>query len=158
MLWFATFGGTAIYIELFGVGGISELVFQNVTKALFVFLNFFPAGEILGATAALLIFIFLVTSADSGTFVLSMMTTDGNLNPPILHKMVWGVLIAILTIGTLLSGSIEVAKAMAITGALPFSVVLLLQIVGFLRAIRQERRPTTRPIERRDEVVWRRSA
>lgn len=153
MLWFAAFGGTAIYVELFGVGGIAELVFQDVTKALFVFLDFFPAGDALGVTAALLIFIFLVTSADSGTFVLSMMTTDGNLNPPVLHKMVWGVLIAVLTIGTLLSGSVEVAKAMAITGALPFSVVLLLQIVGFLRSIRQELKPTARPIESRGEVV-----
>ena len=42
---------------------------------------------------------------------------------------------------------------MAITGALPFSVVLLLQIVGFLRSIRQELKPTARPIESRGEVV-----
>lgn len=152
MLWFAAFGGSAIYIELFGAGGIAELVFQDVTKALFVFLDLFPLGELLGATAALLVFIFLVTSADSGTFVLSMMTTRGNLNPPVLHKMVWGVLIAVLTIGTLFSGSISVAKAMAITGALPFSVVLLLQIIGFLREIRKELPPSVRPIEKRGEV------
>jgi glycine betaine transporter len=153
MLWFATFGGSAIYIELFGDAGIAELVFQDVTKALFVFLDYFPLGAFLGAMAALLVFIFLVTSADSGTFVLSMMTTGGNLNPPVLHKMIWGVLIAVLTIGTLLSGSVEVAKAMAITGALPFSVVLLLQIVGFLREIRKELPPRTRPIQTRGEVT-----
>jgi glycine betaine transporter len=153
MLWFATFGGTGFYIELFGAGGIAELVFQDVTKALFVFLGFFPFGEFLGLTAVVLVFIFLVTSADSGTFVLSMMTTEGNLNPPVAHKLIWGVLIAVLTVGTLFSGSVEVAKAMAITGALPFSVVLLLQIVGFLRVIRTERLPTDRPIEVRGAAV-----
>lgn len=152
ILWFAAFGGTAIYIELFGGGGLSELVFADVTSALFTFLNYFPFGELLGATACLLIFIFLVTSADSGTFVLSMMTARGDLNPPIFHKMVWGVLIAVLTVGTLLTGSITVAKAMAITGALPFSVILLLQIVGFMRAIRSERRDLTRPREARGRV------
>ncbi|QBF32656.1 BCCT family transporter [Thalassococcus sp. S3] len=149
ILWFAAFGGTAIYIEMFGGGGLTELVFADVTSALFAFLDYFPAGAILGGTACLLIFIFLVTSADSGTFVLSMMTTGGNLNPPVFHKMVWGVLIAVLTAGTLLTGSITVAKAMAITGALPFSIILLLQIVGFMRAIRKERPDKTRPREAR---------
>lgn len=158
MLWFAAFGGTGMYIELFAGGGLAELVFEDVTKALFVFLNYFPMGELLGATAALLIFIFLVTSADSGTFVLSMMTTDGNLNPPVLHKLVWGVLIAALTIGTLLSGSIPVAKAMAITGALPFSVILLLQLVGFMREIRRERPDRLKPIEARGQVTRRPAA
>ncbi|NSX55697.1 BCCT family transporter [Parasulfitobacter algicola] len=153
ILWFSAFGGTAIYIELFGGGGLSELVFADVTSALFSFLDYFPLGEILGATACFLIFIFLVTSADSGTFVLSMMTTEGNLNPPIVHKLVWGVLIAILTAGTLLTGSIPVAKAMAITGALPFSIILLLQIVGFLREIRKELPDKTRPKEARGQVT-----
>ncbi len=153
ILWFATFGGSAIYVELFGDAGIAELVFQDVTKALFVFLEYFPLGAFLGVVAALLVFIFLVTSADSGTFVLSMMTTGGNLNPPVVHKMVWGVLIAVLTIGTLLSGSVEVAKAMAITGALPFSVVLLLQVIGFLREIRKELPPSTRAIQTRGKVA-----
>jgi glycine betaine transporter len=152
MLWFAAFGGTAIYIEMFGGGGLSELVFADVTSALFLFLDYFPYGAFLGAVACFLIFIFLVTSADSGTFVLSMMTSDGDLNPPLIHKMVWGSLIAILTVGTLLSGSITVAKAMAITGALPFSVILLMQIVGFMRAIRSERPDRTRPPEARGRI------
>jgi choline-glycine betaine transporter len=69
-----------------------------------------------------------------------MMTSDGNLNPPLPYKLVWGSLVAILTVATLASGSVEVAKAMAVTGAVPFSVVLLLQVVGFLRAIREEKK------------------
>ena len=152
MLWFAAFGGSAIYIEMFGPGGLSELIFADVTTALFGFFDYFPFSQILGATGCLLIFIFLVTSADSGTFVLSMMTSDGNLNPPLVHKMVWGILILVLTIGTLLSGSITVAKAMAITGALPFSVILLMQIVGFMREIRHERPDRTRPREARGRI------
>jgi len=138
VLWFSVFGGSAIYIELFGGGGISELVATDVTSALFSFLDYFPLGYVLGILACVLIFIFLVTSADSGTFVLSMLTMNGNLNPSLSHKLVWGVLIAAITTGTVLSGSVPVAMAMAIVGALPFSVFLLLQIVGFLREIRKE--------------------
>ena len=149
MLWFAVFGAAGFYIELHGGGGLKELVFEDVTKALFGFLSYFPAGNILNLLAVTLMFVFLVTSADSGTFVLSMMTTDGNLNPPVMQKMVWGTLIAALTAGTLFSGSVTVAKAMAITGAIPFTAIVLMQIVGFLREIRKDRTDLPGPIEAR---------
>jgi glycine betaine transporter len=152
MLWFSIFGGAAFYIEMFGPGGLKELIFEDATKALFAFLEYFPGGAFLNIVAVGLMFIFLVTSADSGTFVLSMMTTDGNLNPPIMQKMVWGTLIAAITAGTLFSESVEVAKAMAITGAIPFTAIVLLQIVGFMRAIRHEL-PPPRPIEARGETI-----
>jgi len=140
ILWFSIFGGAAFYIELLGPGGLSELVAEDVASALFAFFDYFPLSSILSVLAVLLIFVFLVTSADSGTFVLSMMTTDGNLNPPTAHKLVWGTLVALITGATLFSGSVEVARAMAATGAIPFSAILILQIVGFLRALREERR------------------
>lgn len=153
MLWFAVFGGAGIYIELFGGGGLADVVFEDVSKALFTFFDYFPGTPVLNTMAVALVFIFLVTSADSGTFVLSMMTSDGNLNPPIAQKMVWGTLIAAITVGTILTQSVQVAKAMAIAGALPFSVILLLQVIGFMREIRRERTDRPRPIEARGKVV-----
>jgi len=138
VLWFAVFGGAGIYVELFGPGGLAALVADDVSDALFAFLGYFPLAGVLSAVALALIFIFLVTSADSGTFVLSMMTTDGNLDPPPPAKIVWGSLVAIITGATLLSGSVEVARAMATLGAIPFSAVLILQVVGFLRALAEE--------------------
>lgn len=154
MLWFAVFGGAGMYIEMFGGGGLKEIIFEDATKALFAFLEYFPAANILNALAVALMFIFLVTSADSGTFVLSMMTTNGNLNPPVAQKMVWGTLIAALTTGTLIAESVTVAKAMAITGAIPFTVIVLMQLVGFFREIRHER-PRLKRIEARGDAVGR---
>ena len=146
ILWFAVFGGAGIYVELFGPGGLSALVADNVSDALFAFFDYFPLSGVLSAAALALIFIFLVTSADSGTFVLSMMTTDGRLEPPASAKIIWGSLAAVITAATLLSTSVEVARAMATLGAIPFSAVLVLQIVGFLRALANE--PTGRtPVE-----------
>jgi glycine betaine transporter len=138
MLWFSTFGGAGFYIELFGPGGLSALVFEDVTKALFALFTYFPLSMLLSITALFLIFIFLVTSADSGVFVVSMMTTNGNLNPPTLHKLIWAVIISAITAATLFTGSIDVAKAMAITGAIPFSLILILQIIAFLRTLRED--------------------
>ena len=61
-----------------------------------------------------------------------------------MQKMVWGTLIAVLTIGTVVSESVSVAKAMAITGAIPFAVIVMLQIVGFLRRSGRSRRRSGR--------------
>jgi len=138
ILWFAAFGGTALYIEMFGGGGIAELVLEDVSKALFALFTWYPLSEILSILALVLIFIFLVTSADSGTFVVSMMTSNGDLDPSIKFKLVWGIIIGLITAGTLFSGSVAVAKAMAIAGAIPFSLILILQLIAFLRTIRRE--------------------
>jgi glycine betaine transporter len=138
MLWFAAFGGAGFYIEFNGPGGLADLVFEDVTKALFALFTYFPMSTVLSVTAVALIFIFLVTSADSGTFVVSMMTTDGDLNPGTVYKLIWAVIISAITVGTLFTDSTEVAKAMAITGAIPFSLILILQIIGFLRTIRED--------------------
>lgn len=138
MLWFSAFGGAAYYIEFYGPGGLAELVFEDVTSALFALFDYFPLSLLLSSMGILLIFVFLVTSADSGTFVVSMMTTEGNLNPPTAHKMIWAMIITAITVATLLTGSVEVAKAMAITGAIPFSAILILQIIAFLRVLKTD--------------------
>jgi glycine betaine transporter len=138
-LWFAIFGGTAIWIEMFGGGGLTEHVFEDVTRALFAFFGYLPMTQLLNVAGIFLIYIFLVTGADSGTFVISMMAGNGNLNPSTASKIAWGLLMALITLGVLLAGSIEVAKAMAITGAIPYTFIVLLQVVGFLRALREER-------------------
>jgi glycine betaine transporter len=138
MLWFAAFGGAAIHIELFGGGGLSEKVFADVSSALFAFLEYFPATSLLSFLSVCLIFIFLVTSADSGTFVISMMTSNGSLNPATKLKLVWGLVITGITIATILTESVAVAKAMAITGAIPFTFVVILQMAAFVRVVRED--------------------
>jgi glycine betaine transporter len=138
MLWFAAFGGSAIHIEMFGSGGLEEKVFSDVSAALFAFFEYFPATGMLNFLSVCLIFIFLVTSADSGTFVISMMTSNGNLNPATKTKLIWGLIIAAITVATLATGSVSVAKAMAITGAIPFTFIIILQMAGFVRIVRED--------------------
>jgi choline-glycine betaine transporter len=67
-----------------------------------------------------------------------MMTSHGDLNPAMAQKLAWALVILAITIGTLFTGSVDVAKTLAVTGAIPFSLVLLLQIVAFLRTLRDE--------------------
>ncbi len=70
-----------------------------------------------------------------------MMTGRGTLNPSLGLKLTWALIILAITIGTLLAGSVEVAKTLAVSGAIPFALVLLLQIAAFLRTLRDEEGP-----------------
>jgi glycine betaine transporter len=94
--------------------------------------------------AGLLIVSFFVTSADSATFVLGMLTSKGNPNPTTATKLIWGVLQSTIAAALLVSGGLKGLQTASIVVALPFAVIMLLMIVALLKALQQE--PPTHPI------------
>jgi glycine betaine transporter len=142
LIWFATFGGTGLHIELFGGGGFGSLVLEDVSTALFGLFDYFPFSALLSIVALFLIFIFLVTSADSASFVLGMMTSRGSTDPPTWLKLLWGVVVAALTAATLFAGGkIHVMRAIAISGAIPFVLIMLVQVACLFHGLLHERAP-----------------
>lgn len=77
IFWFAIFGGMGLYEELFGSGGMGELVQQDISTALFSLFDRLPGSLLLSSVGLILVFIFVVTSVDSATFVLGMLTSQG---------------------------------------------------------------------------------
>ena len=140
LLWFAVFGGTGLAEEMYGDGGIVRLVSEDVSVALFSLFERLPLSGLLSGTALLLVFIFLVTSVDSATFVLGMLTSRGSLDPPTSRKLGWGISLGLLGGALMLSGNIHAVRAIAVVGAIPFSLIMLIQIVALLRALADERR------------------
>ena len=53
-------------------------------------------------------------------------------------KLIWGLIITAITVATLITESVSVAKAMAITGAIPFTIIIILMLVAFFRVIRED--------------------
>ncbi len=140
ILWFSIFGGSAIHEEMSGVGALSTLVKEDMTAALFTLFEGFPLSGLLSITAISLIFVFLVTSADSATFVLSMLTSQGNPDPPLKKKITWGIVLGGLGAALMFTGSVEALQAVVITGAVPFVFVMLLQLAALLRALKEDLR------------------
>lgn len=135
LLWFAVLGGCGIYEELHGGGGIGAIVGQDLTLALFTLFKAYPISKVLSVTAILLIFIFMVTSVDSATFVLGMLTSRGSMDPPRARKLAWGLSLGVLGGALTLSRKVEVVRAIAIVGAVPFTFLLVLQVVAFFKAL-----------------------
>jgi glycine betaine transporter len=74
--------------------------------------------------------LFLVTSADSATFVVSMMTSHGDLEPQLSRKIIWGVVISVLTVSLVLGGGLSALQAATLVFAFPFALVLILAAIS----------------------------
>ncbi|WP_143757795.1 BCCT family transporter [Paenibacillus sp. FSL H7-0326] len=140
-LWIATFGGTAIWFDLHESTGIAAAVNEDVTSALFLLFGQLPFSTVMSILSILLILTFLVTSADSATYILSSMTTKGSLNPPMTAKVVWGTLMAAIAGVLLYSGGLEALQTASLIAALPFTVILLLLIIAVVKLLRKEPLP-----------------
>ncbi|WP_119066760.1 glycine betaine uptake BCCT transporter [Rubrobacter indicoceani] len=135
--WFSTMGGTAINLDRAG-GGISDAVAQDVNTALFVMLEQLPLSFITSIVAMVLIAVFFITSADSASFVLGSMSSEGSLNPKTPVKFVWGLVIASFASVLLLAGGLTALQNVAIIAAVPFAVIMLGMCVSLYRALSEE--------------------
>ncbi|TWI57856.1 BCCT family transporter [Halalkalibacter nanhaiisediminis] len=134
VLWFTTFGGTALYLEISGAAPIGDLVMNNVEVALFTTLAELPLSGITNVLAVILIAIFFITSADSASYVLGAMTSNGSLNPRLSVKLLWGFLIAGTASVLLVSGGggLQALQTASIIAALPFAIIMTIMIISIL--------------------------
>ncbi len=137
-VWFSVFGGASLFLELERGAGIGLSVQEDVSTALFMVFEHFPGTIILSNVAILLLVVFFVTSADSATFVLGIMTSQGSPNPSLSKKLIWGVTQSSVAAILLVSGGLAALQQMAITAALPFTFVLLLMCYNLWKALSAE--------------------
>ncbi|WP_163575898.1 BCCT family transporter [Halomonas faecis] len=142
VVWIGLFGGTALYHELFGGGGIIAAVEADVATALFVTIEAMDlgiVGSLVSVALVVLIGTYLITSANAGTLVINTILAGGDPEPPTAHRLLWGALLGLLTAVLLTAGGLETLQAAVIMAALPFSAVVMLMIAGLLKALHRER-------------------
>ena len=139
IVWFSTFGGTGIYLDAYEGGELASMAVNAPEQTTYYLLEQLPLYEITQLLAVMLMFIFLVTSADSGSYVLGMVSVQGNPVPPKKQRVFWGAALALLTFGALISGGgLELTKNIAVFGAVPFMFILIWQVVCMIRHVRKE--------------------
>ncbi|MGF1451478.1 MAG: BCCT family transporter [Opitutales bacterium] len=125
-LWLTVFGNTALALELSGVGGIVEAVDSSIDTALFVLFEQFPLATLTSALGVASIIMFFVTSSDSGSMVIDIITAGGDPDPPVPQRLFWAILEGVVAAVLLLGGGLVALQAAAIVTGLPFAIVLLL--------------------------------
>lgn len=149
-LWIGVFGGAALHMELGGTDvGLAAATQDNITVALFEMFELMPFTGVLSVVAMLLIFIFLVTSADSASYIVAQMTDNGSINPPLYKRVIWGVLIAAICLTLIASGGLTGLQSAAVLSALPFTFILYMMVFVLVQELRADRKAMLTQLYRR---------
>jgi len=127
--------------EAFTGGPIVQAVQQDPTFALFTMFNSMAGdsmGHILSILACVLLATFLITSADSGTYVLCFLDAEGAPTSPIRIRIVWGILIAVISGGLLYAGGLKAMQTASIIAGFPISIVLLIMCITLFKSLNKE--------------------
>lgn len=139
-VWFATFGGSSLYFELFEEAALGDAVTREVSSALFQMLEYLPAVAWISALMLTLIVLFVITSANSATFVLGMFTSRGVLSPSRPMRLTWGVIQVLVAGVLLLSGGLSALQTVSIVAAFPFMILMVFMAASLLKSLRNEQR------------------
>jgi len=133
-IWFAIFGTMGFNMEK----AIILSAIEKVDTAFFVIMSKYPCGFLINLLIMVLSSIFFITSADSATFVLAMLSSNGDLNPSNSKKFVWGILQGALTIAFLLAGGLNMIQTASILAAFPFAFIMIMSMISFRKSLREE--------------------
>ena len=139
------FGGAGLHMELFGdaAGSLTAAADKDITSALFSFFDMMPFSTALSILAMCLIFVFLVTSADSASYIVAQMTDEGSLEPPLYKRLSWGLLISAICLTLISAGGENGLKGLqtgSLLAALPFVFILYMMVFVLARELRDDRR------------------
>ena len=140
--WMTVFGNTALHLDLSGAHAVSRAVTDSVPTALFVLLEQFPASGPVSLVATLCVVSFFVTSSDSASLVIDIITAGGNENPPVAQRIFWAVTEGLVAAVLLLSGGLKGLQTATITSALPLCLALLLICHSLARGLSREPAPS----------------
>ena len=137
-IWFAVFGSLGLNLGL----EVANEAIQSTSTALFVVLQHYPIGSAISLIVVILLCTFFVTSADSATFVLGMLSEDGSLNPTTGKKVVWGVLLALLALALMIGSSngLQMLQTISIVAAFPFAIIMVWGMYSLVVALRGEKK------------------
>ncbi len=141
-IYFGVFGGYSMNLQLQDILPLNEILNTSGGPATVVeILNTLPLSAIVLPFFVILALIFLSTSMDSATYILSAIATkelkEGQ-EPARWHRMVWGSILAIISISLLLVGGLRVVQTSAVVVSVPIYIFYLLLIVSLLKWLKQD--------------------
>ena len=141
ILWFAVFGSMGLSLAEGGVLSAEQVasVAASPETGLFLVLNEYPLGAIISVVMLVLVCTFFITSANSGTFVLGMLSSEGDINPSNGKKILWGIVLTAMAIGLLIAGGLKPLQTISIAAAFPFIFVMIVAMASIVKALAHDK-------------------
>jgi len=137
IIWLSVFSAIALStVQGWSLESVQELIASPETAVFIVFSNY-PLSQVISIMIIILLGVFFITSADSATYSLSVMTTNGDINPPIYKKVVWGIVVATIAYILLSAGSLKPLQTISIAATLPFLIVMIAMMPALVKDLRK---------------------
>ncbi|ELZ12010.1 BCCT transporter [Halovivax asiaticus JCM 14624] len=137
--WYVGTGGSALLLQTSGaadlLGVYNSAGLEAVGFALFE--ELLPFAGLFSGVLLLLVVSFLITTMDSSTLSLAMIVADGE-SPSWITRVVWGVLMVLLTIALMLAGGMSVMQSFTILVGLPTAILCAVAMVGMVLELERE--------------------
>ncbi|UZD21515.1 BCCT family transporter [Algoriphagus halophytocola] len=137
IIWISIFGSTAFHIELFGPGGISEAVQENINTGLYSLLQMFPLPYLSILFVVIAGVIFFVTSSDSGSLVIDFITSGGKDDTPVKLRIFWALIEGAVAAVLVLGGGLVALQTGSLVTGLPVCVLMLLVCYAVNKALKK---------------------
>ncbi|MCG5496236.1 choline BCCT transporter BetT [Ectothiorhodospira haloalkaliphila] len=154
IMWMTFFGNTALNMIMEqGIGDLAEQVSADTSVALFQFFEHLPFSTITAFLATILVVTFFVTSSDSGSLVVDILTSGGKEDSPTWQRIFWAILEGVIAAALLLAGGLAALQTATIASALPFTIIMIIMCWGLLKALRIDRMKKVSLLEARVSPV-----
>ncbi len=137
-LWMTVFGETAITQVV--QDGYQAARDAELPLQLFMMLDALPLAQITSFLAIVLVVVFFVTSSDSGSLVIDVISAGGKVDAPVPQRVFWAVFEGLVAIALIFSGGLVALQAMAVSTGLPFAIVLLAASLAIFKGLMSEPR------------------
>lgn len=143
VMWATIFGNSAVERIRDGDAAFGELATESPELGFFTLLQDVPGATFVIGLSTFVGLLFYVTSADSGALVMANLSSklpnsDVDARPWL--RIFWAIGCGILTISMLIVDGIPALQNATIVMGVPFSIVMILVMVGLHRALENERR------------------
>ncbi|MCT9098007.1 BCCT family transporter [Haloarchaeobius sp. HME9146] len=138
--WFAIVGGAGVLMQHNGtasiLGPISE--YGTAVSGYVLFGNLPVVGPLLLFAFLVLVTTFFVTSADSSTLAVAMMTSGGKESPSAVNRIFWAVLQGAVASILMVVGGVQALQYAAIITGAPFAFICVLTMLGLIRSFQKD--------------------
>jgi choline/glycine/proline betaine transport protein len=137
-LWISVFGGSALSMELQTPGILSNVVLQDSSTSLFVFLEQFPLASITSLIGIFMVSVFFVTSSDSGSLVIDSITAGGKLNAPVGQRIMWAFIEGAVAAALLIGGGLKAMQTASVSSGILFLLLLFVICFSLLKSLNRD--------------------
>ncbi len=141
-LWFGVFGGGSIIMDKFHGGTIGALIEKiGSDMSLYAFFEQFPLSGIMNFIALVVVILSIITLVQAIMIAAAQMTCKatgnqtGDVTPPKISIIFWGVAMLLIAYALLISGGISALQTACVVCGLPVAIIFCFGIVAYVKSM-----------------------